>query len=101
MVHIKENIYDVSTQQRYKIVYNSGNDLVKINRKLYRNKLYFFDDYTTMYNRDFLWITNDDKIIHIDDEIVELIVSTDNFIKKLRILKTEYKILNYITFLRL
>ena len=53
---IKENIYDIRTQDRYRISYSVNNELLKINRKIYKNRLYFFDDYTKLTDRDFMWM---------------------------------------------
>ena len=98
---IKENVYDIITQQRFKLTYNTSNELIKINRKSYKNRLYFLDDYPVKFNRDFVWLTDDDHVIQITDNVLEIIVDTDNFITHMRELKTADKITNYIKFLLL
>jgi len=98
---IKENVYDISTQQRFKLTYNSANKLIKIDRKTYKNRLYFLDEYAIDPDRDFIWITDDDYVIQIDDRVLEIIVDTENFINQMRDLKTADKITNYIKFLQL
>lgn len=97
---IKENIYDVVSQDQYKIVY-TGNKVLSIDRLDHKNKLYFFDDYVKFADRDFIWITEDDFIIEIDDSVLKLFTRVDGFIQNIRKLKTEDKIKNYISFLQL
>ena len=98
---IKEVIYDIKNNNRYVISYNAVNEVMNINRKNHMNKLYYLDDYKLDNERDFIWISDDNKIIQIDDNVLELIYNTENFIEKMRTLKTEESITNYISFLRL
>ena len=98
----KEYIYDIRTQNRYQVAYNESNEIIKINRKCYQNKLYFFDDYSDEYSqRDFMWITDDSRVIEIDDFLLNLMTNTELFMDKMRELATYEKITNYISFLKL
>lgn len=98
---IKEVIYDIKNNNRYTVSYNACNEVLNINRKNHLNKLYYLDDYKLDNERDFIWISDDNKIIQIDDTVLKLIYNTENFIEKMRTLKTEENINNYISFLRL
>lgn len=97
----KEIIYDIKNNNRYTVSYNAVNEVLNINRRNHLNKLYYLDDYANDSERDFIWISDDNKIIQIDDNVLELIYNTENFIEKMRTLKTEESITNYISFLRL
>ena len=96
----KETIYEVCTQKRYVVKYNDDG-VININLKDYRNKLYFFDDYVKFTDRDFIWITDDSKVVQINNSVLKLLIDVEDFIGKMRGLKTEEKINTYISFLQL
>lgn len=101
MRDIKEIIYDIKTDDRFVITYNHSNEIIDTNKKYYKNKLYYLNDYANNIERDFIWISDDNKIIQIDDNVLRLIYDTENFIEKMRTLKTEEQISIYISFLQL
>ena len=68
----------------------------------YQNTLYYYYDYETAENRtkDIVWISDDNKIVEIDDVYMKHVKSTQIF-DKLRELKTRDKILSYLNYLEL
>lgn len=98
---MRENIYDILHQRKHVLTHNN-NKVIRVSRKGYKNKLYFFDNYSkNKKQRALIWITDDDIIIQISTGLIDLIVETVGFIEIIRKLKTADKINNYILFLKL
>jgi hypothetical protein len=97
-----EYIYDTKFHRRYKLEYDRDTKEIKsINKKDYKNTLYFYENYVSMHsNEDIIWITDDNHIVEMNHGVFNLSHNID-FFKTLRLLKTREKIVNYTKYLLL
>ena len=99
---IKEQIFDVHTIANHEITYTDTGGILDIDCTHCTNKLFFLCDYEEPFNnRDFIWITDDMKVIEVDDSLLNIISDNDEFIQKMRDLKTEERIVDWINFIML
>lgn len=97
---VSETVYDISSETAYNITYDKVGSI--LSGDIPSNNLYFLDNYAQIYNfRDFIWVTDDNYIIEIDDALLKIIRNNDKFIDKMRELKTKSYISAWITYLHL
>lgn len=106
---VLETICDYKYRTCYQLIYERDTKVVSrlldntgMSEIDYKNKLYYYYDYEKPENKnkDIIWITDDNKIVEINDCDMKNIKDVA-FFDKLRDLGTRERIINYLNFLEL
>ena len=99
--HKLEYIYDTKFYRRFRLEFNPDTkEVISINKRDYKNTLYFYERYDTLDHamKDVIWISDDNHVLELNNGVVYL-SKHFNFFETLRILKTYERITSYTDYL--